>query len=62
MNVYMITAEGERRVVEATSFAAAIEAWRPAMIEEFDETWINAEPESVELISDDAVIRAAAKP
>jgi len=61
MKVYRVTGEGELRYVEATSFGEAIRLFMAAMVTEFgpDSGWDapGAEPEQVELMSDEPVIR-----
>ncbi len=63
MKVYQIRYDGEFRVVEAPAYGAAVETWRKHLIAEwkesgdYDEQDENLEPESVELLNDDPVIR-----
>lgn len=64
MKVYLISCEGESRIVEAESYGRAVTIWTAAMIREFgpDSGWTtDTEPESVELLSDEPVIRAEHK-
>ncbi len=59
MNVYMIQFDASNRVVEAPSFADAINAWRAAMQEEWGVEYDGTEePDSVSLVDDLPVIRA----
>lgn len=62
MRVYHIQAEGDARIVEAEGYGAAVAAWQAAMIREFGDDWESADPESVSLMSDEPVIRAASVP
>lgn len=59
MKVYIIRFDGGASIVEAETFGAAVESWRAVKRVEwgtdFEET---DEPESVELIHDEPVIRA----
>lgn len=57
MSLYQVQFDGEQYFVEAESFAAAIEAWKDDWRQEGE--YDDEEPESVALLSDKHVIRAA---
>lgn len=64
MKVYLVRWDGDDRIVEAASFGEAIKAWRTAKIVEWlenneykAEEDDQREPDSVQEISDEPVIR-----
>lgn len=60
MRVYFVKSDGEERVVEAASFSRAIAVFNAAMLAEYgaDSGWTHdSEPESVQIISDEPVVR-----
>lgn len=58
MKAYLVQFDGQDRIVEAPGFAAAILAWKCAMLEEHGAEWDgDEEPDSVSPISDEEVIR-----
>ena len=59
MKVYHVQAEGETRIVEAESYGKAVAIFLAAMRREFGDSWDDAEPDSVSLLSDEPVLREA---
>ena len=60
MNLYHVQWDGGSRYVEAATFGDAVKLWREAMRDEWgDDLRPDDEPDSVALVDDQPVLRAA---